>query len=112
MNIIDHTYINRNDKGGIMKSFSNIMDMSTNKLSLAQNTRADIVGELEAIIQYENHIASSNDSVVNQTLRDIVTEERVHVGQLFGLLFYLDPDSQKYFEQGLNEFFSTVPKNN
>lgn len=89
-----------------MKNFSNIMETNNmGKLQLAQNTRADIIGELDAIIQYENHIASSNDTVVNQTLRDIASEEKVHVGQLFGVLFYLDPDSQKYFEQGLNEFY-------
>ena len=95
-----------------MKNFTNILNLSTtSKQTLAQNTRADIIGELDAIIQYENHIASSNDVVVNQTLKDIVNEEKVHTGQLFGLLFYLDPDSQKYFEQGLNEFYNSMPKN-
>lgn len=94
-----------------MKNFTNILDV-TNKQTLAQNTRADIIGELDAIMQYENHIASSNDAIVNQTLKDIVNEEKVHVGQLFGLLFYLDPDSQKFFEQGLNEFYNSMPKNN
>ena len=94
-----------------MKNFTNILDV-TNKQTLAQNTRADIIGELDAIMQYENHIASSNDAIVNQTLKDIVNEEKVHVGQLFGLLFYLDPDSQKLFEQGLNEFYNSMPKNN
>ena len=94
-----------------MKNFTNILDV-TNKQTLAQNTRADIIGELDAIMQYENHIAISNDAIVNQTLKDIVNEEKVHVGQLFGLLFYLDPDSQKFFEQGLNEFYNSMPKNN
>ena len=94
-----------------MKNFTNILEIA-NKQALAQNTRADIIGELDAIIQYENHIASSNDVIVNETLKDIVNEEKVHVGQLFGLLFYLDPDSQKLFEQGLNEFYNSMPKNN
>ncbi len=94
-----------------MKNFTNILDV-TNKQTLAQNTRADIIGELDAIMQYENHIAGSNDAIVNQTLKDIVNEEKVHVGQLFGLLFYLDPDSQKLFEQGLNEFYNSMSKNN
>ncbi len=71
---------------------------------LAENTRADIIGELEAIIQYERHIAESNNPIVNNTLTDIANEEKLHVGQLFGLLFYLDPTSQTQFEKGLNEF--------
>ena len=96
-----------------MKNFSQILENanSISNLSLAQNTRADIIGELDAIIQYEAHIASSNDMVVNQTLRDIVDEEKLHVGQLFGLLFYLDPTSQQQFEAGLNEFYSKMKNN-
>lgn len=91
-----------------MKSFSNIMETNNtiNKFNMAQNTRADIIGELDAIIQYEAHIANSNDPVVIKTLQDIVEEEKLHVGQLFGVLFYLDPESQKQFETGLNEFYS------
>lgn len=83
-----------------------------NKQPLAQNTRHDIIGELDAIIQYENHIAMSNDKVVNQTLNDIVNEEKVHVGQLMGLLFYLDPISKTQFEKGLNEFYNMQQNNN
>lgn len=71
---------------------------------LAETTRADIIGELDAIIQYERHISQSNNQVVNRTLTDIVNEEKLHVGQLFGLLFYLDPMSKTQFEKGLNEF--------
>lgn len=71
---------------------------------LAENTRADIIGELDAIMQYERHIQESNNAIVNRTLTDIINEEKVHVGQLFGLLFYLDPTSQTQFEKGLNEF--------
>lgn len=93
-----------------MKNISNILEQAnlSSRLMLAQNTRADIIGELDAIVQYETHIANSADSVVNNTLRDIVNEEKVHVGQLFGLLFYLDPDSQKLFEKGLNEFYQNT----
>ncbi len=71
---------------------------------LAENVRADIIGEIEAIIQYERHIQESNNPIVNRTLIDIVNEEKLHVGQLFGLLFFLDPTSQTQFEKGLNEF--------
>ena len=78
--------------------------MENNLSTMAQNTRLDIIGELDAIIQYETHINSSVDPVYRSTLQDIVNEEKVHVGQLFGLLFMLDPASKEYFEKGLNEF--------
>lgn len=78
--------------------------MEGNINTMAQNTRLDIIGELDAIIQYETHINSSVDPVYRSTLQDIVNEEKVHVGQLFGLLFMLEPASKEFFEKGLNEF--------
>lgn len=78
--------------------------MESNLSTMAQNTRLDIIGELDAIIQYEAHLNSSADPVYRNTLQDIVNEEKVHVGQLFGLLFILDPASKEFFEKGLNEF--------
>lgn len=78
--------------------------MESNLSTMAQNTRLDIIGELDAIIQYEAHLNSSADPVYRSTLQDIVNEEKVHVGQLFGLLFMLDPASKEFFEKGLNEF--------
>ena len=78
--------------------------MESNLSTMAQNTRLDIIGELDAIIQYETHINSSVDPVYRSTLQDIVNEEKVHFGQLFGLLFMLDPASKEFFEKGLNEF--------
>lgn len=78
--------------------------MEGNINTMAQNTRLDIIGELDAIIQYEAHLNSSADPVYRSALQDIVNEEKVHVGQLFGLLFMLDPASKEFFEKGLNEF--------
>lgn len=78
--------------------------MENNLSTMAQNTRLDIIGELDAIIQYEAHLNSNADPVYRNTLQDIVNEEKVHVGQLFRLLFMLNPASKDFFEKGLNEF--------
>ena len=75
-----------------------------NTFQTTQNTRLEIIGELEAIIQYENHLNETNITLANETFEDIASEEKVHIGELIGLLFYLDPDSTIYFEQGLKEF--------
>ncbi len=92
-----------------MRRFFNILDNNnrSDNFVTAQNTREDIIGELDAIIQYENHIAQTNDEKAKETLRDIVEEEKLHVGQLFGLLFKLDPESKKQFEKGIDEFNSS-----
>ena len=89
-----------------MRGFFNILDHSQNQTNLTttQNTRMDIIGELEAIIQYENHLMQTNDKSAQKALRDIIEEEKLHVGQLFGLLFQLDKESQVQFEKGLKEF--------
>lgn len=69
-----------------------------------QDVRADIIGELEAIIQYENHLDITENAMAKQTIKDIINEEKMHVGQLFGLLFQLDPMSKTQFERGNKEF--------
>ena len=69
-----------------------------------QNVRADIIGELDAIIQYENHLDVTENAAAKQTIADIINEEKMHVGQLFGLLFHLDPASKQQFELGYQEF--------
>ena len=90
-----------------MRRFFNIMDNNMNRSNnfiTAQNAREDIIGELEAIIQYENHLEQTSDMTAKNTIRDILKEEKLHVGQLFGLLFQLDPESKTQFENGLKEF--------
>ncbi len=84
----------------------NTNDM-TNNFKTIQNAREDIIGELDAIIQYENHLMETNNDSVKETISDIVKEEKLHVGQLFGLLFSLDPESKTQFEKGLKEFQNT-----
>ena len=90
-----------------MKRFFNIYDNNMNRSNnfmTIQNCREDIIGELDAIIQYENHLFSTDDPSARATIQDIVDEEKLHVGQLFGLLFKLDPVSQRQFEKGYKEF--------
>ncbi|MBQ8443948.1 MAG: hypothetical protein IJX25_01155 [Clostridia bacterium] len=94
-----------------MKGIFNILDNSANKnnnnFTTLQNARMDVVGELEAIIQYENHLMQTSDPKAQSTIKDIAKEEKVHTGQLFGLIFSLDPESKEMFEKGLAEFNDT-----
>ena len=93
-----------------MRNFFTIMDNNQNRSNAfitLQNAMADAIGELEAIIQYENHLEQTNDINAQNTIKDIVKEEKLHVGQLFGLLFKLDPESKIQFEKGIKEFENT-----
>ena len=76
---------------------------SNNFLTL-QNAREDIIGELDAIIQYEKHLVETEDMSAKRAISDIVKEEKLHVGQLMGLLFKLDPESKSQFDKGMKEF--------
>jgi len=70
---------------------------------LAQAIRADIAGELEAIIGYEAHAMATNDQRVKKILYHIADEERQHVGELQELLYMLSPKEKQYVQKGQQE---------
>ncbi len=76
------------------------------RFKTAQDCREDIIGELAAITQYESHYYATDDPVARATILDIMNEEKLHVGQLFGLLFRLDEMAQTQFEKGFDEFLN------
>ena len=69
-----------------------------------QKARQDLIGEIQAVIEYDAHIHSTNNSVARQVWQHIKNEELVHVGELLGLINYLDPEQKQYVEKGLLEF--------
>lgn len=70
---------------------------------LIEAIRADIMGELDAIKLYERHVALTDNERAKAVLQDIANEEKVHTGELFTLLFELDPVSAKAFSDGREE---------
>lgn len=91
--------------GNSNQSQGGVMDFET-----LQNARKDLIGELEAIIQYDDHLHKTNVDAAKSTWIDIRNEELVHVGELLGLLMYLAPYQKQYFEQGLKEFDERINK--
>ena len=75
-----------------------------------QNARKDLIGELQAIIQYDDHLHKTNVELAKATWVDIRNEELVHVGELLGLLCYLAPYQKALIEEGLKEFDERVSK--
>ncbi len=83
---------------------------SANDFETLQNARKDLVGELQAIIEYDDHLHSTNNEIAKATLENIRNEEITHVGELLGLLYYLAPYQKAFVEQGLNEFSDRLNK--
>lgn len=52
--------------------------------------REDLIGELEAINQYEEHIDLLDDEEAKHILEHICAEEKEHVVELFNLIQRLD----------------------
>jgi len=69
-----------------------------------QKARQDLVGEIQAIIEYDTHLHSTTDRLARETWENIKNEELVHVGELLALLNYLDASQKQYVEQGVSEF--------
>ena len=91
-----------------MFNFNNYNSDTTNysiSFDTLQKARQDLIGESQAVIEYDTHIRSTNDKYARLTWQDIKNDELVHVGELLGLLNYLDPDQLEYVQKGFNEFY-------
>lgn len=74
-----------------------------NDSQLVDAVRRDIMGEMEAIIQYDEHIRMTDNELAKRVWTDIRNEERVHVGELLTLLIKLSPDETKFLAEGEKE---------
>ena len=81
------------DSNGVMMNFDTL-----------QKARQDLIGEIQAVIEYDAHIHSTNDKMAKETWKSIKGEELVHIGELLGLLNYLDPSQKQFVQKGLAEF--------
>lgn len=73
------------------------------KAELIEAVRQDIIGELDAINQYNRHIQRTENPLARSVWQSIKDEERVHVGELLALLNALDPSELKKLKEGQEE---------
>lgn len=69
-----------------------------------QKARQDLIGELSAIIEYDDHVHTTDNDIARLTWQNIRDEELIHVGELLGLITYLAPYQIPLIEKGLKEF--------
>ncbi len=76
--------------------------------STTQKVMADLMGEFEAIIDYNDHINAQSSDIAHTTWTHIRNEELHHVGELLGLLEYLSPTAKTHIAMGKQEFFNSL----
>ena len=64
--------------------------MTTNFDTL-QKARQDLMGEIQAVMEDDQHIHNTPNSLAKITCENIISEELTHIGELLSLIDYLDP---------------------
>ena len=77
---------------------------------ILQKARQDLVGEIQAIIEYDNHIKTTSSKIARETWQHIKNDELTHVGNLLALIAYFDETQQHYIQQGIDEFNSRIKR--
>ena len=70
---------------------------------LVRAIRFSIAAEYEAIQLYEQLAESTDNVLAQKVLRDVAEEEKVHAGEFLRLLMELDPDEEKFYQEGAQE---------
>ena len=63
------------------------------------NLRDDLVGELQAINQYQEHIDESNDEEVKTVLSHIRDDEKEHYAELTKIIRKMDQTQEEKFQK-------------
>ena len=71
----------------------------TDHNKILKNLRADLVGELEAINQYQEHIDEVDDEEIKKVLTHVMNDEKEHVAELTKLLQQIDATQKEKFEK-------------
>ena len=67
-----------------------------------QMIREDLISELEAVNQYQDHIETLTDDSAVRVLQHILDDEKEHVAELFKLIQQLDSvQAEKFMKEKL-----------
>ena len=64
-----------------------------------KNLREDLVGELQAINQYQEHIEAADDEEVKKLLEHIRDDEKEHFAELTKIIRKLDETQEEKFQK-------------
>ncbi len=69
-----------------------------------------VAAEYEAIQLYMQLAESTDHALAQEVLRDIADEERVHAGEFLRLLREIEPDEEKFYQEGAQEVEEEIAK--
>lgn len=69
-----------------------------------------MAAESEAVQLYEQAASASSNVLFKKVMRDIAREEKVHIGEFMRVLFELNPEEQKIYEEGFKEVEDMIRK--
>jgi rubrerythrin len=78
-------------------------DRKLTESELIRAVRLLISDEYDAIRQYTQLAESIDNKEAISVLESIIKEEKVHAGEFLKLLKTLDPEEDKYYQQGAKE---------
>ena len=70
---------------------------------LVRAIRFMIAAEYEAIQLYQQLAESTDNKLAQKVLYDIANDEKEHAGEFLRLLRELDPEEEKYYQEGYEE---------
>ncbi len=77
---------------------------------LVRAVRFMIAAEYEAIQMYQQTAESTDNPLAREVLLDIANEEKEHAGEFLRLLRELDPDEERFYEEGYEEVEEMIEK--
>jgi len=77
---------------------------------LIRAIRFMVAAEYEATQMYMQLAESTKNKLAIEVLKEIADEERVHAGEFLRLLHELDPDEEKFYEEGATEVNEKIAK--
>lgn len=77
---------------------------------LVRIIRFMISAEYEAIQLYQQTAESTDNELAKEVLIDIANEEKEHAGEFLRLLKELDPEEEKYYQEGYKEVEEIIEK--
>ncbi len=66
---------------------------------ILNNLREDLVGELQAINQYQEHIDELDDEEIKKVLEHIMNDEKEHVAELTKVIRKIDEIQEQKFQK-------------
>jgi rubrerythrin len=85
-------------------------DRKLTDVELVRAIRFMISAEYEAVQLYQQLAESTDNKLAQEVLYDIANEEKEHAGEFLRLLHELDPDEEKFYQEGYEEVEEMIAK--